>query len=101
MARCNFCRRNFRSAQAVRAHLRWCDAYTGREPEEESLIGEDAYKEGEPKAQSRGFDPVHHVRQQVQTEEQRLRLRQIQSAHHELDEKERRKAEHPQREERR
>ncbi len=31
MALCHFCRKRFKNGQAVRAHLRFCDAYQGRE----------------------------------------------------------------------
>lgn len=50
-----------------------------------------------------GFDPVHHARQQVEAEEAKLRLRQVQAAHQDLDrqeaqrkERERQKAEEAQ-----
>ncbi len=32
MATCQFCKRKFKNAQAVRAHLRGCPAYQGKEP---------------------------------------------------------------------
>ena len=36
MALCHFCGRfDFKNAQAVRAHLRWCEAYQDREAEEQ------------------------------------------------------------------
>ncbi len=36
MALCHFCKRfDFKNGQAVRAHLRWCEAYQDREAEEQ------------------------------------------------------------------
>ncbi len=39
----------------------------------------------ERKGRKAGFDPVHHVRQQVESEALKLRLRQVQAAHKSLD----------------
>jgi len=52
------------------------------------------------KADKTGFDPARHVEQQVRAEEARLRLREIQGAHRELDDREQTRAarEHEQRE---
>ncbi len=37
MALCHFCKRfDFKNGQAVRAHLRWCEAYQDREEDEQT-----------------------------------------------------------------
>lgn len=92
MARCKFCGAKFQSKQGVRAHLKHCEAYQGRKSEPEgtppAYIGTEP-KAREPKASAKGaFDPVGHARQEFQTEEARLHLRQLQAAHRELDARE-------------
>ncbi len=69
MATCNFCGREFRNAQAVRAHLRHCDDYRAHEPEagppQRALPsgslprGRNLPKAGQPQA---GFTPMRQMR---------------------------------------
>src|SRR2546422_128089 len=96
---CKFCGQAFKSAQAVRAHLRWCEEYTRPEPntEPDRL---DAYEEEQPEAQPKGFNPVRFMRERVQEEEARLRLRELKSAHDELDREEQKSTEWQKRKER-
>jgi len=92
MAGCKFCGEQFQSRQAVRAHLQWCAAYQDSEPQAEEpqahaepLGSEPTGREPQAHKPKAGFDPVHHVRQQVESEELKLRLRQVQDAHKALD----------------
>lgn len=93
MAICNFCHREFVNAQAVRAHLKSCDAYKAsgpRQPSEATLLGNDlpgtgAYA-GLHEPLTAEFDPVRSIQQQLATERLRLKLREIERAHAILDE---------------
>ena len=95
MAICRFCDREFGSRQAVRAHLKACAAYQGRDlrqPPEPAALGrpslvgtaltQDFASEGP------AFDPVQQMQQRVAAERLRLKLREIEQAHGELDARE-------------
>jgi hypothetical protein len=92
MAICNFCHREFANAQAVRAHLKSCDAYKAsgsRQPSEATPLGNDlpsagAYA-GFQEPATAGFDPVRSIQRQLTTERLRLKLREIERAHAILD----------------
>jgi hypothetical protein len=79
MATCRFCGEGFRNRQAVRAHLKACEAYQGA-PEADFPKAEPIGGEG-----GGGFDPVEEAHRQLQTEEIRLKLRRVQTAHRALD----------------
>jgi len=82
MATCKFCGQKFQSKQAVKAHLRGCAAYKGNLPKA-------AVPQALPKATTPGgFDRVTHLRQEVEAEQARLKLREVKAAHTELDERE-------------
>jgi hypothetical protein len=101
MAICHFCHREFVNRQAVRAHLRVCEPYLNRdkgEPEELSLKDENlkaaslaapsldgAPREGRDSACSGEFDPIRQLDQQIAAEQRRLKLRELQQAHEDLD----------------
>ena len=99
MAICRFCGQEFANAQAVRAHLRGCQPYQTRgdaetpEPEslrqdslgKSSLLGS-ASREGTESPQA-AFDPVRQLEQQIAAEQLRLRLRELEDAHLELDQR--------------
>ncbi len=89
------CGRTFQNAQALRAHGRFCAAVV---PGSRAVVVPGHSRGLHAGARSKGFDPADHVRQQVETEEQRLRLREIQSVHDELDTKERSRVKDSQRE---
>lgn len=94
MATCRFCGKGFANSQAVRAHLKGCDAYIGKFPRQAGL------PEGTDEAptpssviasfdsQTEDFDPVSKMRQQVSAEKLRLTLREIRQAHGDLDARE-------------
>ncbi len=96
MPRCGFCRRTFKTKQGVRGHLRSCERYSDAKRQGRPPKGRAAYRQTsayigrpQPKADlSSGFDPAAHMKQQVEEQESRLKLRQIQAAHEELDRKE-------------
>jgi len=88
-ATCKFCGQGFRNRQAVKAHLRACEAYRDR-----SASGSPP-KGNKPKAvnlrQERpgvGVGSADPVMQEVRREEARLKLRQIQADHRAMDEQE-------------
>lgn len=97
MAVCRFCGQEFVSAQAVRAHLKGCEAYRNRPSKADtepaslrddslgsaSLLG-NASREGNEPA-SGDFDPVHQLQQRITAEQLRLKLRELEEAHRELD----------------
>jgi len=92
MAICNFCHREFANAQAVRAHLKGCDAYKAsgpRQPSEATLLGNDlpgaAAYAGHQEPVTADFDPVRSIQRQLTTERLRLKLREIERAHAILD----------------
>lgn len=96
MAQCGFCGRPFKSTQAVRGHLRTCEAYQEAlearnaelDPEPRAAEPRAAEPKAERQARARGFDQVAHVRAEADAGEEHLRLRQVQAAHRELDERE-------------
>ncbi len=96
MPRCGFCHRSFQSKQSVRAHLGHCEPYRNAKPQGKLPIGRPTYiGRPLPKADKEaGFDPALHARQEVEAEEAKLRLRQVQAAHSELDAKEAQRARH-------
>lgn len=96
---CELCSRSFKSAQALRAHRRFCAGAVpmrgvaaragavpgidaGAEPDDEELTAE----------QSSGFNRVRDMHEQVLTAKERLELREIQSKHEALDEVDEKKA---------
>jgi len=84
--RCRFCGQGFKNKQAVRAHLRWCEA----KPEQRTIgsePGSEARQSQTPRAEVR-VDPVDPLWQEVRREEARLKLREVQAAHKALDERE-------------
>ncbi len=92
MATCHFCQREFVSRQAVRAHLKGCAAYLGTYPRHEpkalvqgtpSLVGSALTQEVEPEGSV--FDPVQQLQKRVAAERLRLKLREVEQAHKELD----------------
>ncbi len=95
MAICRFCQREFVSRQAVRAHLKACAAYLGTSPRQEpealvlgrpSLIGNALTQEGEPEGSV--FDPVQQLQRRLAAERVRLKLREVEQAHKDLDARE-------------
>ncbi len=90
MARCAFCGWEGRNPQAVRGHLRTCEAYRSGQPKAQP-IGSGQPK-AEPKAGPRQTSPgderTAQLQREVQAEQARLRLREIQAQHRELDERE-------------
>lgn len=80
MATCRFCGRGFRSRQGVRAHLKGCPSYQATLPEADLPEAEPVGGET-----GRGFDPVEEAHRQLQTEEIKLKLRRVQTAHRDLD----------------
>src|SRR5713101_5084129 len=95
MAVCRFCQREFVSRQAVRAHLKGCAAYQGTYPRHEpealvqgrpSLVGSAFTQEAEPEGSV--FDPVQQLQKRVAAERLRLKLREVEQAHKELDARE-------------
>jgi len=92
---CEDCGRGFRNAQALRAHRRFC---TMVDPDRRAAVAPGQSRGLHAGVRSRGFDPADRVRRQVETEEQRLRLREVQSVHDELDAKERSRVKDSQRE---
>lgn len=80
MAECGFCGKQFKNRQSVRSHLKTCAPYQERGPK-----GPLGTLKG---SKMTGFDPADHARQQVEQEEARLKLRQLQAAHADLDAKE-------------
>lgn len=74
-AQCLWCGERFRTQNAAFGHLRSCKAY--RAQAEHAQPADSAY------GGSRGADQV--LREQLQAEETRLKLRQLQTAHRELD----------------
>ena len=104
MAICRFCGQEFISAQAVRAHLKGCEAYRNRPAKPEaaaslrhaslgsaSVLG-NAWQavDASPGAE---FDPVRQLEQRLAAEQLRLKLRELEEAHRELDARARAKAE--------
>lgn len=94
MATCRFCGKGFANSQAVRAHLKGCDAYIGKFPRHAGLP-EGTDETPTPSSviasfdsQTEDFDPVAKVRQQVSAEKLRLTLREVRQAHGELDARE-------------
>lgn len=97
MSICRFCEREFANAQAVRAHLKGCAAYLSRPRKPDpalpnlredplgsaSLLGT-ASREGSPGSGTE-FDPVRQLEQRLATEQLRLKLREVQEAHQDLD----------------
>ncbi len=83
MATCKFCGQKFQSKQGVKAHLKGCAAYKGSLPKAE-------VPQALPKATATGpeVDRVTRLRQEVEAEQARLKLREVQAAHGELDERE-------------
>jgi hypothetical protein len=73
--KCSWCGERFRTQNAAFGHLRSCKAY--RAQAEHAQPAEPAY------GGSKGADQV--LREQLQAEETRLKLRQLQTAHRELD----------------
>jgi hypothetical protein len=95
VAICRFCQREFISRQAVRAHLKACAAYLGTSPRQEpealvlgrpSLIGNALTQEAEPEGSA--FDPVQQLQKRLAAERVRLKLREVEQAHQELDARE-------------
>jgi len=94
MAICRFCGKGFANSQAVRAHLKGCDAYIGKFPRQAGLP-EGMDETPTPSSviasfdsQTEDFDPVTKMRQQVSAEKLRLTLREIRQAHGDLDARE-------------
>ncbi len=96
MAICNFCRQEFVSAQAVRAHLKSCAAYLNRpsrqQPEAISLrqtslrdgsLG-NALPDGSDRS-ANDSDLVRQLDQRITAERRRLELREVEEAHAEMD----------------
>lgn len=79
-ATCRFCDDRFRNRQAVKAHLRTCEAYRKRQ-----RIGSEPQAGSLRQKPSDGLDPAEPVMQEVRREEARLKLRQVRAAHRELD----------------
>lgn len=84
---CDFCGDSFKNPRALRAHARWCEAVGEGSESEDTSQGRKAM------VQPRGFNSAELVRGQVETEEQRLRLREIGALHNALDKKEKREGE--------
>ncbi len=99
MARCNFCRRKFRNAQSVRAHLRHCSAYQGQqegsegvsEEGSEEVSGEGSLpkarlpKSGVPIERDVPMDPLtKHLRWARSFLEKELRFRRIEAIQRKL-----------------
>ena len=104
MAICRFCGQEFISAQAVRAHLKGCEAYRNRPAKPNataslrhaslgsaSLLGNALQAvDASPGAE---FDPVRQLEQRLAAERLRLKLRELEEAHRELDARTQAKAE--------
>src|SRR4029453_1024462 len=98
MAVCRFCDAEFDNAQGVRAHLKACEIYQGSKTNPHPKAG--VPKAGVSKlrsggARSRGsggggFTRADHLEGEVAASEARLRLRQMEAAHREFDEEDRR-----------
>jgi len=95
VAICRFCQREFVSRQAVRAHLRACAAYLGTSPRQEpealvlgrpSLVGNALTQGNDPEGGA--FDPVQQLQKRLAAERVRLKLREVEQAHKELDARE-------------
>ncbi len=86
MATCKFCDGKFKNPQAVRAHLKSCSEYVGTGKSSDRGFSAREPKAGIPRGSD--FSPALHVRDEVETERARLKLRQIQAAHRTLDEDE-------------
>ncbi len=94
MARCNFCRRTFRNSQAVRAHLRHCAAYQGRQEgsEEGSVEGSlpkaRLPRSGVPIERDVPMDSftkfIHRMRLHLETE---LRFKRIEALQRKLEDR--------------
>ncbi len=65
--------------------MRTCSAYRSGQPSGQPKAEP---IQAQPKAQRSGFDLAQHVRSQVEAQEGRLRLRELEAAHSELDQKE-------------
>ncbi len=97
-ARCNFCRRTFGNAQAVRAHLRHCAAYKGRQEGSEGVSEEVSVEGPLPKARlprsgvpierDVPVDPltklIHRMRSHLETQ---LRFQRIEAIQRKLEDR--------------
>lgn len=100
---CKFCRREFKNAQGVRAHLRFCVRWKETcEPEwmprhvprhelprhvpKQLCLGRTAYDWILPPDPRDGLDPRAEAVKELKAEEVRLRRRQVDDAHRQLDE---------------
>lgn len=94
MARCQFCGGQFANSQAVRAHLKGCAAYQGKSPRQAaSPKAMPAMPPGDPLESAVDgpqdeFDRVRQMQGQLTAEKLRLRLREVDQAHADLDARE-------------
>ena len=97
MKRSRFCAKEFANAQAVRAHLKGCDAYrqtkiareTPGTRQSSDVPGNAASVAGSASRRENGgpeaFDPVKQLEKQVAASRLRLQLREVDDAHTEMD----------------
>ena len=98
MARCNFCRRKFKNAQAVRGHLRTCEAYRAERSSEPRAAQPRAAqpRAAQPNAPEPYTRPADPIRDQVPLDplarmtrllETELRFRRIDAIQRKLGER--------------
>jgi hypothetical protein len=103
MATCNFCQQQFENAQSVRAHLKGCSAYRQRDsrrapkgsPGESESLGIPGADSEAIVARGYGsaeYDEVAALEKQLASARLRLKLRGVEAAHRELDERQQAKA---------
>jgi len=88
-AMCNFCGREFANAQAVRAHLRACEAYRARSQAPAAVPRESL---GEYAPDPDAIDQASMLARRVEAERVRLQLREVEAQHRGLDAEEERVA---------
>ena len=86
-AECRFCGRKFKSAQAVRRHLGYCESYrNGSPPGDSANAPRLPHLEGAaPRGQVAEGGPARITRELVEAERARLELRRIEASHRVLD----------------
>src|SRR6266480_2678094 len=95
MATCRFCNQQFDNQQAVRAHLKGCNAYKRRHnPNGASLgsvaLGKPCLRDHTPEPEASAgndLDSVSLLEKRLAAERIRLQLRGVEEAHAELDER--------------